>query len=99
MSNDHASSDQSIVPGKAVYDESGRLLGHVSEITEGGFEAEIGAPSPEDVEVIPGQEFGEGFLMWRCGECGEMAEIDDGMPGACPVCGAPSEAVQIVQED
>lgn len=36
----------------------------------------------------PGQEFGEGYLMWRCDNCGEMGDLDDGLPNECPHCGA-----------
>lgn len=35
----------------------------------------------------PGQEFGEGYLMWRCDACGEMGELEDGLPNECPNCG------------
>lgn len=45
----------------------------------------------------PGQEFGEGFLMWRCENCGEMGELDEGLPEACPNCG--SENVNKWKED
>jgi rubrerythrin len=50
-------------------------------------------------EEIPGQEFGEGYLMWRCTVCGEMDEIEDGMPEVCPSCGAEKEALTEVRED
>ena len=36
----------------------------------------------------PGSEFGEGYIMWRCEECGEMGELDDGLPEECPNCGS-----------
>ncbi|MFW5919329.1 MAG: DUF7130 family rubredoxin-like protein, partial [Halanaeroarchaeum sp.] len=52
-----------------------------------------------DREEIPGQEFGEGYLMWRCDECGEMDDLEDGMPETCPACGAPREAIEKVLED
>lgn len=48
-------------------------------------------------EHEPGHEFGEGYLMWRCEECGEMGELDDGLPSECPDCG--SEAVYKWRED
>ncbi|AUV81197.1 hypothetical protein C2R22_05600 [Salinigranum rubrum] len=48
-------------------------------------------------EHEPGHEFGEGYLMWRCEECGEMGELDDGLPTECPDCG--SEEVYKWRED
>lgn len=47
---------------------------------------EDGLDSPQEDE--PGQEFGEGYLMWRCRNCGEMGELEDGLPAECPNCGA-----------
>jgi rubrerythrin len=47
----------------------------------------------------PGQEFGEGYIRWRCTDCGEMGELDDGLPEACPNCGAPKEALAKQRED
>lgn len=38
-------------------------------------------------EETPGQEFGEGYIMWRCNNCGEMGELEDGLPNECPDCG------------
>ena len=48
-------------------------------------------------EHNPGQEFGEGYIMWRCTDCGEMGELDDGLPTECPNCG--SEEVEKWKED
>ena len=48
-------------------------------------------------EHQPGHEFGEGYLMWRCANCGEMGELDDGLPSSCPNCG--SEDVNKWKED
>jgi len=89
----------SIEPGEPVYDSDGQLLGRVSGLTENGFEAETVGPNETEEEVVPGQEFGEGYLMWRCGECGEMDRIKDGIPESCPACGAPREAIAEVVED
>ncbi|WP_255196171.1 DUF7130 family rubredoxin-like protein [Halorarius litoreus] len=54
------------------------------------------APSGEEV---PGQSFGEGYLMWRCGECGEMGDLEDGFPETCPNCDAPKEELLYWIED
>ncbi|WP_372480906.1 hypothetical protein ACAH01_16055 (plasmid) [Halomicrobium sp. HM KBTZ05] len=90
---------QSIEPGEIVYDSDRRPVGRVSGFTDGGFEAEAMDPDGSDVEELPGQEFGEGYLMWRCAECGAMDELDGGLPGSCPDCGAPREAISVVEED
>lgn len=89
----------SIDPGELLYDSDGRPVGRVSGLTDDGYEVEAVDPDGSDIEELPGQEFGEGFLMWRCGDCGEMDELDEGLPESCPSCGAPREAISVVQED
>jgi len=89
---------EQIDPGERVYSSDGRLLGQVTSLTEEGFEAEV-LDNREDTEELPGQKFGEGYLMWRCTECGEMGELEDGMPESCPACGAPEEAITAARED
>lgn len=74
----------------------------VEDVDESG-RAAVGAPDTEseqarktsesslrtsEQEQQPGQEFGEGYLMWRCQECGEMGELEEGLPQECPNCGA-----------
>lgn len=99
MSEKRTATEEPVVPGEAVYDGNGQLIGHVSRFTDDGFEAETVLPDDEDGVVIPGQEFGEGFLVWRCGECGAMDELEDGLPQSCPECGAPRPAITPVLED
>lgn len=89
----------SIEPGKVVYDNNGRPVGRVSGLTDDGFEVEAMDPQESEVEELPGQEFGEGYLMWRCTECGEMGELDEELPESCPSCGAERESISAVQED
>jgi rubredoxin len=89
----------SIEPGELVYDSKRRPVGRVSGLTDDGFEAEAVDPEESEVEELPGKEFGEGYLMWRCTECGKMDELEDGMPDSCPDCGAPREALEGVEED
>lgn len=84
--------------GEGVYDANGRFLGRVSGLVDEGFEIEFPLDQSE-LEEIPGQEFGEGFLMWRCGDCGEMGELDEGLPASCPSCGVSQEAIVVVEED
>lgn len=89
----------SIEPGELVYDSDSRPVGRVSGLTDDGFEVEVTPPDGSEVEELPGQEFGEGYLMWRCTECGEMDELEEGLPGSCPNCSAPREAISVVEED
>lgn len=92
----------SVKPGAAVYNAKGLLLGRVSGFTAEGFEVDrvdIDDPDAPPKEEIPGQEFGEGYLMWRCSKCGEMGEIADGLPETCPNCGAPKEYINYWTED
>lgn len=86
-------------PGEMVYDQGGQLLGRVTGVTATGYEIELLDPDEVDPEEIPGQEFGEGYLMWRCNDCGEMGQLDDGMPETCPDCGAAKEELSEVRED
>jgi hypothetical protein len=87
--------------GATVYTEDGRELGTVRGFDEDGFfvttREGIDALSVEHERV--GHEFGEGFLMWRCSECGEMGDLEDGVPDACPSCGAEREALYYWTED
>ena len=59
----------SIEPGEIVYDSNKRPVGRVSGLTDDGFEAEAVDPNVSEIQETPGKEFGEGYLMWRCGEC------------------------------
>jgi rubrerythrin len=90
--------------GETVYNEAGAVVGIVREVDDGEFTTRIldeteTAESYDSSEDIPGRGFGEGYLMWRCGECGEMDELDDGLPEQCPGCGAPREAIGRARED
>ncbi|KTG07926.1 hypothetical protein AUR64_01440 [Haloprofundus marisrubri] len=87
--------------GEAVYDSDGTQLGTIRGFDEGGFYVTMRegmeALSVEHARV--GQEFGEGYLMWRCTECGEMGSIDDGLPDECPNCSSPKEDLYYWTED
>lgn len=99
MTEDTDTTTTPVEPGEEVYDDEGNLLGQVEGLTDEGFEVETVDGHPE--EEVPGQEFGEGYLMWRCTECGEMGELEetDGLPESCPDCGAPKEAIAEQRED
>lgn len=94
-----------IESGETVYDEDGQIVGTVCESTAEGFAVDTvdGVQTVEESfdpdEELPGQEFGEGYLMWRCEECGEMGELEDGFPEQCPACAASSEHVVKALED
>ncbi|MFC5972214.1 hypothetical protein ACFPYI_12810 [Halomarina salina] len=95
-----------IETGVTVYNDSGEELGVIVELTGRGFEvstdqdewdSEVADAEETEQEHEPGHEFGEGYIMWRCDDCGEMGKLDDGFPDRCPDCG--SEAVYKWKED
>ncbi|WP_267641135.1 DUF7130 family rubredoxin-like protein [Haloarchaeobius amylolyticus] len=77
-------------------DEIGEIRGFTSEGVEVALHDEVATTSPESE---PGQTFGEGYLMWECEACGEMGDLEDGMPDACPSCGASKEHLFRARED
>ena len=87
--------------GETVYNEDGEELGEVRGFERGGFfvTTREGIESLSVEHSRAGHEYGEGELMWRCTECGEMGEIDMGVPDDCPNCGAPKEALMYWTED
>ena len=77
--------------GDSLYTEDGEEVGIVQGINQGRIILSV----REGAEVLglerhqkSGQSFGEAELMWRCTNCGEMGEIEDGLPETCPNCGA-----------
>lgn len=60
-------------------------------------DADVGERVDDEQEHIPGQEFGEGYINWRCTDCGQVGSLDDGLPIECPNCG--SEEVIQKRED
>jgi rubrerythrin len=100
MSDESAATETttSFEPGMAVYDDENNEIGVISELTDEGFEVSAeDDPQTLDREDDPGQEFGEGYIMWRCENCGEMGELEDGLPSECPSCD--SENVHKTRED
>ena len=87
--------------GETVYDEDGNELGRVRGFDEHGFYVtlEEGLEGLSEEHVTSGHEFGEAELMWRCWECGEMGQLDEDIPEACPSCGAPKEDIYYWTED
>jgi len=102
MIEDKQNTDIGVEPGETIYDDDGQALGRVTGMTDDGFKVEPVDPDDprgDDQEELPGQGAGEGYIMWRCGECGKMGELDDGIPSTCPNCGAPGEALAEAVED
>ncbi|MFC6835916.1 DUF7130 family rubredoxin-like protein [Halomarina ordinaria] len=92
--------DLVVKPGQPVFDEEGNELGIIRGLTEEGFQVRTGeAVGHVDLEHDPGQGFGEGYLVWRCAECGEVGDLEDGLPETCPNCGAPKEDLYAWTED
>lgn len=90
-----------ITIGMTLYTDDGEAVGTVRGIEEGGLfvTTREGAESMSIEHARSGQAFGEGELMWRCTSCGEMGEIDEGIPEECPNCGAPKEELMYWTED
>jgi rubrerythrin len=87
--------------GEALYKENGEKVGSVRGFDEHGFYVTtlegVGGLSIEHLRA--GHEFGEGELMWRCWDCGEMGDLEDEFPEACPSCDAPKEDLYYFTED
>nr|WP_200862281.1 hypothetical protein [Candidatus Halobonum tyrrellensis] len=87
--------------GETVYDDDGNELGTIRGFDDAGFYVTMreGYEALSVEHARTGHEFGEGYLMWRCSECGEMGELDDELPEECPNCGAPKEDLYYWTED
>ncbi|WP_353633922.1 hypothetical protein ABSL23_12265 [Halobacterium sp. NMX12-1] len=84
--------DVSIENGDTVYDDQGHVVGIVRDASKAGFDVAVvdagadvastpSAPAERNSEDLPGKEFGEGYLMWRCEECGAMGGTRGRHPG------------------
>ncbi|WP_408959950.1 hypothetical protein [Natrinema sp. 74] len=87
--------------GQTVYDEDGEALGRIRGFEQSGFfvTTRDGAEGLSVDHARSGQGFGEAELMWRCMECGEMGDIDGGLPDECPNCGTEKENLMYWTED
>ncbi len=87
--------------GQTLYTEEGDPVGIIRGLEEGGLFLSLrdGVESLSIAHARSGQAFGEAELMWRCLNCGEMGEIDDGLPARCPNCGIEREALMYWTED
>ena len=91
----------SISIGETLYNEEGEEVGTVRGIEESGayLTTREGVEGLSQEHARSGQAFGEAELMWRCTQCGEMGEIEDGLPEECPNCGSPKEDLMYWTED
>jgi len=55
-------------------------------------ETELPIGEAQDVEARE-------HAMWRCGNCGEMGELEEMLPEFCPSCTAPREELFYWEED
>ena len=84
--------------GETVYNDDGAVLGTVSGYERRGFFVS----TRDGVELLSieharsGHEFGDAHLMWRCTNCGEMREPDEGLPERCPDCGIEKRGPHVV---
>lgn len=87
--------------GQRVFTESGRELGTVRGFDEDGVYVTTreGIASLSIEHQRAGHEFGEGELVWRCSDCGEVGDLADDLPGTCPNCGGPREHLYYWTED
>lgn len=93
--------ESTVALGATLYTEDGRAVGEVRGIEEGGLfvSTRDGVESLSVEHARTGHSFGEGELMWRCMSCGEMGEIEGGLPDACPSCDSPKEELMYWTED
>ena len=87
--------------GQTVYDEDGESLGKIRGFERGGFfvTTREGIEGLSVEHARSGHEYGEAELMWRCTNCGEMGDIEDGLPDNCPNCGVEKEQLYYWTED
>ncbi|PGF15905.1 hypothetical protein CP556_07105 [Natrinema sp. CBA1119] len=87
--------------GQTVYDGDGNEIGRIRGFERSGFfvTTREGAEAMSVEHARSGQSFGEAELMWRCMECGEMGNIEGGLPDECPNCGTEREDLMYWTED
>lgn len=79
---------QTLKPGQRLYGGTGREVGGIQGISEVGVEVNVhGDVETTSLRHVPGMTLGEGYLLWRCSECGEVGDIEQ-LPDRCPFCGA-----------
>jgi hypothetical protein len=98
---DEQGSTADLQVGQPLFDDDGNEVGVVRGMEEGGvfLSTRDGVESHSIEHARSGQSFGEAYLMWRCMDCGEMGEIDEGIPRRCPNCDASRESLEYWKED
>jgi len=93
--------DPDITPGQTLYDDDGDPVGTVRGVEQGGLFVTLrdGMETMSVEHARSGHSFGEAELMWRCRNCGEMGDIQDGLPEQCPNCGEEKENLMYWTED
>jgi rubrerythrin len=109
---DHEGNELGVVADMTSQGFEVSIIDDIESVDEDGYAENIDHPDVEgeqsaktneadihgsEQEENPGQDFGEGYIMWRCDDCGEMGELEDGLPSECPDCG--SEEVYKWRED
>jgi len=87
--------------GQVLYDDAGRPVGSVRGMEAGGvfLTTRDGVEAFSVEHARSGHAFGEAELMWRCLTCGEMGDLGEEIPPACPNCGAAREELMYWTED
>lgn len=95
------SEDGTVSFGQTLYTDDGTPVGEVRGLNDGGVFVTVrdGVEALTVEHARSGHEFGEAELVWRCMECGEMGEIEGGLPPECPNCGAAKEELMYWTED
>lgn len=98
---DNNSEERPVAFGQTLYTEDGTPVGKVRGLDDDGVFVTMrdGIEALSIEHVRSGHEFGEAELMWRCGECGEMGQLDEGLPPACPNCDAAKNELMYWTED
>lgn len=98
---DTAAGERTPVFGQTLYTEDGEPVGTIRGISETGVfvTTQTGAERLSVEHSRAGHEFGEGELVWRCTECGEMGQIKAELPDQCPGCGRSKEVLMYWTED
>jgi hypothetical protein len=93
--------DPPVAIGTTVYTDEGEQLGTVRGFDTDGFfvTTREGIESLSVEHRRAGHGFGKAELMWRCSDCGEMGELNNGVPDTCPNCEGPREHLYYWTED
>lgn len=89
---------ESPTPGDALYNSDGELVGHVDHIDANVIKIIPTGEGEETAGSEAARGYGKADLVWRCGQCGEVGELDS-MPDRCPSCDAPREELYYLTQD